>query len=358
MKVVIINKHFSRVLGGSEIQCHQIAEAMHAIGIDLCYLAVEGVDDGFKADYPLRVVENNAHGIVNAILQEQPDVVYWRFNKRFLASVVGPVKSKNIRIVFSVSHILDLKPYYYKSIPGLNLYGRLRRQLSHWIRGWHYAKALKQIDGVVCNNEDHLEFINHNNKAYISNSPFLEKKSFEWSRPYIVWVGNLKAHKHPEVFIQLAGDLADIQIDFIMVGEIQQQAYDYVKEGGDLPQNFYYLGKKGILETNGIIDGSQFLVHTCEAEGFPNVFLQAWGYAKPVVSQIFDPGGQIEEGDAGFLSGNYGQLKTDCMRLIESPELLRRKGENAKELIEQRFIKEQNIKSLLNFLNQTLQKSK
>ena len=216
-------------------------------------------------------------------------MIYWRFNKNLLASVIDKVKALNIKLVFSVSHIHDLEPFAYKPIPNLSLLARVKRRLAHLVKGMQFQKAFKRVDGVICNNEEHLKHIAHTNRVYIPNSPFLEYKEFTWPRPYVVWVGNIKAHKHPELFVDLAKSLSGKGIDFLMVGEIQQQAYEYLDTSRELPKNFHFLGSKSVFETNGIIKSSMFLVHTCEPEGFPNVFLQAWGFSKPVVSAFFDP---------------------------------------------------------------------
>ena len=355
MKTVIVNSHFSKVLGGSEIQCHQIAGTLVQMGIEATYLAVGGIGETEDPlDYPVAEVPKKAEKLADAILKVNPDIVYWRFNKRLLPQVMAKIKSSGLPVVFSVSHILDLQPYHYKTIPGLNPLQRIKRRLSHLYKGWQYAQALKSISGVICNNEDHLARISHDKKIYIPNSPYLKATKFEWPRPYIVWVGNLKAHKHPELFIDLARSLNDLELDFLMIGDIQQEAYDYVRKGEGLPDNFHYLGVQDIHKTNGVISQSLLLVHTCEPEGFPNVFLQAWGFGKPVISLYFDPGSKILDNEAGLLSGTFEQLKADTRQLVSSEAERSRLGKNAEALIERDFIKARNVEKLNQFLTQIL----
>ena len=355
MKVAIVNGHYSKILGGSEIQCHQIASTLVQMGVAATYLAVGGL--GKKKDpldYPVTEVSKEAGELADAILKVSPDILYWRFNKRFLPQVMAKIKSSGLPVVFSVSHIIDLQPYHYKAISGLNPLQRIKRRLSHLYKGWQYAKAFKSVSGVICNNEDYLARISHDKKIYIPNSPYLKAKKFEWPKPYIVWVGNLKAHKHPELFIDLARSLNDLELDFLMIGEIQQEAYDYVKKGEGLPNNFHYLGAQDIRKTNGVISQSLFLVHTCESEGFPNVFLQAWGFGKTVISLYFDPGSKILNNEAGLLSGTFEQLQADTRQLHSSEAERLRLGKNAEALIERDFIKTQNVEKLNQFLIQIL----
>ncbi|MGW8121965.1 glycosyltransferase family 4 protein [Roseivirga echinicomitans] len=352
MKIILINAHYTHILGGSEIQCHQIAQGLTENGIDLTYLAVGGYDDAANLPYKLISIEKTAKSIIETCKELQPDVIYWRFNKNLLASVMSEIKSPNTRLVFSVSHIHDLEPFAYKPIPNLGIFARVKRRLGHVIKGIQFKNAFKKVDGVICNNEEHLSHIKHSNKVYIPNSPFLEFKAFNWPRPYVVWVGNIKAHKHPELFIDLAKSLNGLDVDFLMVGDIQQKAYEYLNTFKELPTNFYFLGAKGILEANGIIKSSMFLVHTCEPEGFPNVFLQAWGFSKPVVSAFFDPASMIEQYKVGMVSGSFNQLVIDVNELIEEQQLRNEMGYQAKNLIDREFIRSRNVAKLLAFIGQ------
>ena len=67
MKIAIINAHYSEILGGSEIQCHQIAQGLTELGIDLAYIAVGGYDEVLNLPYKLISVEKNSSSIIKAI---------------------------------------------------------------------------------------------------------------------------------------------------------------------------------------------------------------------------------------------------------------------------------------------------
>lgn len=354
MKIALINAHYTHILGGSEIQCHQIAQGLTELGIDLTYLAVGGYDDAADLPYKLLHVEKSSTSIIKACKELQPDLIYWRFNKNLLASVVGQIKSLNTRLVFSVSHIHDLEPFAYKPIPNLSVLSRAKRRLVHLVKGIQFQKAFKKVDGVICNNEEHLKDIYHTNKVYIPNSPFLDFDEFTWPKPYVVWVGNIKAHKHPELFIDLAKSLSGNGVDFLMIGDIQQEAYQYLNTSKELPENFHFLGAKEIFETNGIIKSSMLLVHTCEPEGFPNVFLQAWGFSKPVVSLFFDPGGVIVKEKVGFVSGDFETMVNQVSNLLEDDSQRQEIGVRANVMIQRKFVKEVNVQKLVSFCESIL----
>jgi glycosyltransferase involved in cell wall biosynthesis len=354
VRLVIINAHYTHILGGSEIQCHQIAQGLTALGIDITYLAVGGHDISKHFEYQVLSVDKDAESIIQACNEIIPDIIYWRFNKNFLPIVLNAIQHHNIPLIFSVSHIHDLEPFAYKPIPHLSLPQKVKRRVTHLIKGFKFQKAFKKVSGVVCNNEGHLSFIHNTNKVYIPNSPFLEVNDFSWPKPYVVWVGNIKAHKHPELFIDLAKTLNGQGVDFLMVGNIQQQAYQYLNTPEGLPSNFYFLGPKGVMETNGVIKSSLFLVHTCEPEGFPNVFLQAWGFSKPVISLFFDPGEVIVTENVGFVSGDFDTLVKQVAELITDSDQRQEIGARAYSMIQLRFVKEINVNKLLSFCESTI----
>jgi glycosyltransferase involved in cell wall biosynthesis len=111
----------------------------------------------------------------------------------------------------------------------------------------------------------------------------------------------------------------------------------------------------GIENTNGVIKGSLMVIHTCEPEGFPNVFLQAWAFEKPVISLHFDPGGYLKSHQTGFHSKSFEQMKEDVIFMLNHENDRITLGENAKKLIENNFIKSENVKKLIDFYHKILE---
>ena len=152
MKVLIINAHFTKVLGGSEVQCNQIADGLTKKGVKAIYMAVGGAENLDKFNYDIVEVKKKASAVLSACIEHTPDIVYWRYNKKFLAPVAKEMHKRKVPLVFSVSHIHDLKPFSYKPIPGLSLFQKLKRRAGHYVRGWQYAQGLKKVSGIICNN--------------------------------------------------------------------------------------------------------------------------------------------------------------------------------------------------------------
>ena len=352
LKIVIINTHPQDSLGGSEIQCDIIANELTKLGHEPVYIALDGKQKIFEADYKVIPVERNPRKVSEVVISEAPDVVYWRDNKDRLKRTVSKISKASIPVIFAVSHINDTLKWrkfrrrskgksYIKHFL-TNVYMVLNRRYNH--AGFKYAS------GVVVNNHDHLNRLNIRPQTYVANSNTSDSIKFNWKRPYICWVANLKTQKRPELCIPLAKRLIPLDVDLIMVGR-NNKDYSYLSDKNQVPENLHYIGPKSVLEVNGILANSICLVHTCKPEGFPGNFIQAWLQGKPTVSLEFDPGGLIESKKLGFVSGNsMEQFIDDTKKLIENVELRRQLGVNARKYAMKHHHPETNVKKLLSFM--------
>lgn len=124
------------------------------------------------------------------------------------------------------------------------------------------------------------------------------------SRYSILWVGNIRGVKNPEIFINLAKDFPHEK--FVMVGgkiEGQEDLYDYVFKESKLLTNLKFRGLLSFEETEKEFDRAKLFVNTSAQEGFPNTFLQAWRQGIPVVSFV-DPDGLIANHSLGQVAMN------------------------------------------------------
>jgi len=143
-----------------------------------------------------------------------------------------------------------------------------------------------------------------------------------------------------------------------MVGEVQNNRYNYIKNPDNLPKNLHYLGSKSVEEVNGMIQESLFLIHTCDPEGFGDVFIQAWNSGKPTVSLYFDPDNLIESNQVGMVSGNMASFRKDVENLATNKDLRIKLGREAERLASEKFDPQSNIKKLENMFISILRNSK
>lgn len=354
MKVLIINQHIKDVIGGSEIQCDIIARKLKKLGHDVAYLAVKArnPENNYDSDYKVYPVNKlSILKLLNILKDFKPDIIYWRFNKHGLMKAALISKIKRIKFVFGLSALTDVKKWVLKKNNSsfINLIANLIFLFKERINylGFYF------IDGVVSLNNYLLSQIPKKVKYTTCIRDSMESETygvFEWKKPYVIWVANIKKNKNPEKFIELAKKFNDDSIDFLMVGKIQEQNYNYILNKENLPSNCYYLGPKTPTEVNSIIKSSLFLVHTCDPEGFGNNFIQAWLQGKPTISLYFDPDNIIKTNKIGFHSKKQDQFYKDVKFYIINNEARKSDGEKAKNFAEKVFNPKKNVKKLECFL--------
>lgn len=298
MRVAIVNQHLMDALGGSEIQCDLIAAGLAKRGHEVGYVApseTSHVDAEFS--YSILKCNRSKKAIIGKLLDFRPDVVYWRFNKNGLRAVARAMSKAKVPFVFAASSVNDVRPWSLKrQESGRYGLGNVKRlMVSRWEHG-----GFRYVDALTVLNRDFLQCVSVSRQYYVPNAMVENIVSgFEWPRPYCVWVANIKPCKRPEAAVKLATALSSMGVDLIMVGYMQSPRYKWLEDPAHRPPNCYYLGPKSVEEVNSILAGSLLHVHTCEPEGFGNIFIQAWLQGRPSVSLGFDPCGYIESEQLG-----------------------------------------------------------
>ncbi len=360
------------VLGGSEVQCDIIARKLTELGHELIFIAVNSKKDNY--DFPYQVIPLTKFTISSlySILKTlKGDIVYWRFNKNKLLISAFIIKITGSKLVFSISAISDTKVFIHK---GESLYRNIKKIIlthkfpnllkdlfveiiSSFKNFFNFFSFFLYVDGIVSNNRNHLDKMQFKSickcpKLYIPNSVLPVGTKFEWSKPFIVWVSNIKSKKNPEEFFKLSQVLTNEKVDFLMIGKIQDAEYEWLNDykNQDRDSNFYYLGQCSIQDVFGIINKSLFLVHTCDREGFPNNFIQSWILGKPTISLYYDPEGVIEKNNIGLFSRDFNGLIRDTKTLINDDSLRLSQGKNALTFAHKRFNPDINVRTLERFM--------
>ncbi len=160
----------------------------------------------------------------------------------------------------------------------------------------------------------------------IYNGPILKTKE-EKEDSYILNVGNILPKKQHHNLLDLAEQLP--QIPFKIIGGGSGEYYQSVVERAQQLPNVELLGFQARKDIFQFYAGARMMVHTAETEGFPNVFLEAWGHRLPVVSLNLDPGGVISTQHLGRVAKNINVLKNDIQELWDSPKLRKDIGQKA-----------------------------
>lgn len=357
MKIAIVNRHPNDVIGGSELQCDNIALGLTLRGHEIIYIAPAGkIGADYHRPYAVVPVKSNGRAIANAVAAAKPDIVYWRLNKYHFLAAARRLARKKIPIVFAISHVNDTKWWSVHANPkaGLRPFLKsikqgLKNTLNHF--GFCY------VAGVTSVNPDYLNRLRIREQAFVPSSVDTHSVPFAWKRPFVLWASNIKAAKQPEKFVALAQSCTGMGIDFLMVGQIQDPAYDWIKDENNRTPHFHHLTNKTLQDVNGILTQSLFLVHTCRAEGFPNIFLQAWMQKKTVVTFDFDPANYIERYKLGaYAKGDWNRFLYHVRSYIEDGASRVEAGTRAYDLAATEFSRAQTLDTLERFLFDILTK--
>lgn len=359
MKVAIINQHPNDIVGGSEIQCDIIAYELTKYGHEVCYFALGGNKNEYNLSYSVIPTKKHPKMISQEVIKFRPDIIYWRYNKNHFYKTAKAFKRASIPILFAVSHVNDIMKW--REFGGRSKSNSLIRHfflnLKRILIGRYNHLGFYFVDGISVLNKNYLGKVKSvSHQAYIPNSMGLEASDFEWHKPFICWVANLKPQKRPEVCIEVAHSVKSLGVDVIIVGKIQDKMYDFFKKNAGLPSNLHYLGPMTVPEVNGILKKSLFLFHTCKPEGFGNNFIQAWLQGKPTVSLEFDPGGLISSNSLGFVSNNdLSTFTNDIKNLVTDSALREKLGKNAQAYAIKQHHPETNVRKLERFIYHIIQ---
>jgi len=169
-----------------------------------------------------------------------------------------------------------------------------------------FKYGLKSADLVLCQNTYQCTMLeeDYNRKGTVLYNPMKSVKRTYNHEGGIIWVGNYRRLKRPEMFIELSKRIDD---RFFMIGgpagKFPKEEYDRIN-GTATNGNITILGSKSYEEADDLLSGAKLLVNTSEFEGISNTFLQAWRRGIPVVSFV-DPDNMIQDNGLGMVVSDF-----------------------------------------------------
>ena len=323
MRITVVNHHPDHVVGGSELQCDLVAAGLRARGHDVTFLAVRPSPDVpsiAATAHPYAVVEvaHDPRTILAGVLEQRPDVVYWRFNRRGLRTVVDGLRRAGIPLVFAIAHVDDVTRWPSWPAPargaslrdrGADLRARVRHRAAY--------RALRGTAAIASQRQDLLLRIPADRVAlqrHVPNAMAPAEVPFSWPRPFVAWVGSLKPRKRPELIPDIAHALAASGVDVLVAGS--GVAPDSRAPESHAPDTVHHLGTLSTPEVVGMLRAARCLTVTSRPEGFSNVMIQAWWTGTPTVSLEYDPDGVIvAEGLGAVAGGDVATFLADVVRL-------------------------------------------
>jgi glycosyltransferase involved in cell wall biosynthesis len=336
-----VNRHLASAVGGSEVQCDRVARGLIDRGHEVVYVAVDGLVPA-DSPYPVRSAPAEPVAIAEACRSERVDVVYWRFGRGLLLPVARRLRRDGIPVVLAVAHEEDVLRWPRRPWVGgpraraADAVARIRHRRSF--------RALRAVAGVASQREDQLALVPPGHPPdrvrLVRNlvTPVAAPAPWPHPRPYVAWVGNLKARKRPEVCRPLADALAPLGVDVLMAGALQDPAYEPLTAPDPARPGLRYVGRLTPDEVTALLAGSVCVAITYRPEGFSNVLLQAWALGRPTPTLGYDPDGLIAAEGLGGVAGEDVERFVALVRdLVRHPEEAAAAGARAAAVVRARF---------------------
>lgn len=324
--------------GGAERQQRYIAIELakrgHTVSIATLKDSLNTTDtiDGIE----LHPIIPDLRGVVNApykafttfrgLARIDADVYYVRGND-FLCMVTATFAAfTQAQFVFSVANDSNVDP---------ELLG------SHWLSRIPYTRAIRAADHVVAQTEHQRMLLDVEYDITASVIPNGIKVPSDLSivphdqREYVLWVGAIDPiQKKPERFIELASHLPTI--NFRMIGPPDNdhpEYYNAIQRKADRIDNLEFFGYVAPEEIHEHYRHAIALVNTSDYEGFPNVFLESWVHATPVVTLHFTIDELFRDNSIGIHAGSMKSLISAVEQLSSDESLRRRLGTRGRDRV-------------------------
>ena len=163
----------------------------------------------------------------------------------------------------------------------------------------------------------------------------------------LLWVGRCQHIKHPHLFLDLVERSPGARCEMICPKEDVSLWNGVAARAMKLPQLRFHESVP-YHQVQGHYDRARFLVSTSEAEGFPNVMIQAAQGAAGILSLDLDPDGLIETFNAGFCArGDFSVLVSRTAELLQDSIETERMGRGAAKMIDGWLDNERNTEAFL-----------
>lgn len=318
-------------IGGAELQCYLLSQQLVADGwqVEVLCIAKPIKFESYKNDKIQYRVFRRSHSKVLTffrclfmLFKTNADVIYTRTDARILRGACAwYCRLKGKKMVYAMAHDVEVKPRYYGSEvnkPLWRLKNFLKTADNYWVDKL-VDKAAQQANLILAQTYfQKRELLRYQNllSVVIRNSFDIASTPKFAKEDIVLWVGNFKSVKRPELFMQLADDLIDTNYRFIMIGMFfnREEETKRVKN-----PRFEALGGLSMEETLKWFEKAKVLVVTSDGEGFSNVFIQAWAYRVQILSLSVDPDDLLRDKGMGCLfNGDYEMLKGKLRQVIDS----------------------------------------
>ena len=333
--------HWTEAMGGAEYQMKLLIDYLVERRLfNISYLARTASIDVPPEPYTICNVQNritprstyllDGRSIWKTLTRIRPHLIYQRVGCAYTGIAAYFGRRYNVPTLWHAASEMDFTsptPAGKSAIPGIN---KLERKILNY--------GIRNSSLVVTQTTDQAKLLkkhfDRTADCVVANfHPAPDEAIRKADLPItVVWIGNLKPGKRPELFMRLARDFRNNEsVRFKMIGaQPVSLPYDAeINETRASNRNFQYLGRCTQSEVNSLLADSHILVSTSRQEGFPNTFIQAWMRNVPVVSLDVDPDEVISRKGLGEVCSSYDYLRRAVESLVNDVDRRTSQGSNA-----------------------------
>lgn len=339
-----------QTIGGGELQIYLLARALaingHEVVIidpyaDEDFTTPEGIQlltvpDWNNGIRGLRFFFNRIPALYKILINQKADYYYVRM-RSFIHLIPYLVAKKNggkfIQAIASDTDVLSAaKRYQYEYKTNF----KLSKYLTEYLPNDLVFKYLSQHADIVTLQHTGQRFTSHsskNNQFIYSN--IIDLKSLPVTinpqKEYYIYAGSITMLKGAENLLKLV-NMIDESIQIVFVGSTRGKRSQDIYDELSKKKNVILKGQMSHKETIALISKAKALINTSYYEGFPNIYLEAWGTGVPVISLTVNPGDVINKYGLGICcNGDLNRMKA-C---IETNETVKFNQKNLKEYVKE-----------------------
>lgn len=344
IKICFFGCFYPEISGGAEYQTYLISNSLCPDKYDPFFISLSLLKDTYEVIDGNRVhffkkkksIFNIDKGYIlnyirikEIIEKEKPKVIYQRMSNSATGILAYLAPQLGYKFIWACASKEDLSP--------------LRRSIfkpKSWLEDRLRIYGIRKADTILLQSLDQQLELGKNfgliGRVLKNGHPEYEGTiNNEFKLKKIVFIGNFKKIKQPDVFVMLSRYFEERDdCKFLMIGRDSSNKYYNVINSIENKKNLEWLGEIPNDEVNNILSSTYLLVNTSLYEGFANTFIQAWLRGVPVLSLHVNPDSLLNNQGLGLCSGNFTGLCSDLEFLLNNQNFRKEMSKRCREYAE------------------------
>lgn len=366
--ICIADPHYiGEQIGGAEVQMYILAKGLLKQGWRVIHasdcLPDSGQDEGIELVALQK--QNIEQQLVDLVEREGVDIFYQRGRKAYTCHVAKAARKTGIPYVYAYSMDLDYKKHKFlfrHMHSPKQIVKHLMFSLRDFMLDINSAAAIRNANQVFFQTEHQRdESCKRTGKGgllirNLHRLPAAEEIN-KAEKLRVLWLATIKEWKRPELYLNVARELKDLPVEFVIAGNLKHKKYkeDIDALVAENPQ-FRYEPCNDLEKSNELIAGAHIFVNTSMGEeGFPNTFIQSWLRNTLVISASFDPDNLLQNSGLGVLKPADSTLAETVREVAENYSDYDKVRDTAYEFAADTFSMEHNIERISGELQRLIQ---